>query len=64
MDKNAAGGGASLAGGADASEEDAGDGYGEVGGWGDDDGVVAAEFEEGASESGGDFGANDAAHSG
>ena len=46
--------GAALAGGADGAEQDGADGKLEVGVLGDDDGVVAAQFEECAAEAAGD----------
>jgi len=50
LDEDAADGGAALAGGTDGTEEEGGDGVFGVGVGHDDGGVVAAEFEEGATE--------------
>ena len=64
MDEHSARGGATLPGGSDGAEKDAGDCDGEIGRRGDDHRVVSAELEEGFSESGGDFLADGLAHPG
>ncbi len=50
MDEDAAGGGATLAGGADGAEQNGARGQVQVGRGGDDDGVVAAQFEQRAAQ--------------
>ncbi len=55
---------AALAGGADRGKEDGAHRHVEVGGRGDDHGVVAAEFEDGAAEAGRHFRADGGAHAG
>jgi len=64
VDKETAEGGAALAGRAHGGEGDRAKGEREVGGWADDAGVVAAEFEEGAGKAGGEAGADGSAHAG
>ena len=57
VDDEAAECGAALAGGAHGREGDGAESEVEVGGGGDDGGVVAAEFEDGSGEAGGESGA-------
>ena len=62
VDDEAAEGGAALAGGAHGGEGDGAEGEVEVGGGGDDGCVVAAEFEDGAGEAGGESWGDGSAH--
>ena len=64
VDDEAAEGGAALAGGAHGGEGDGAEGEVEVGGGGDDGGVVASEFEDGSGEAGGEAWGYGAAHGG
>ena len=64
VDDEAAQRGAALPGGADGGEHDRPDRHVEIGGRGDDHGVVAAELEDRAAVAGGDLGADDRAHAG
>lgn len=64
MDDEPAQGGAALPRGAGRGEDDALNGEVEVGGGRDDGRVVAAEFEQAPSETGGDAGADLASHAG
>ena len=64
MDDEAAEGGAALASGAHGGEGDGAEGEVEVGSGGDDGCVVAAEFEDGFGEAGGEARSYSAAHGG
>ena len=64
VDDEAAEGGAALAGGAHGREGDGAQGEIEVGGGGDDGGVVAAELQDGAGEACGELRGYGAAHGG
>ncbi len=64
VDDEAAEGGAALACGAHGGEGDGAEGEVEVGGGGDDGCVVAAEFEDGSGEAGGEAWGDGAAHCG